>query len=309
MDKNEKGFSFRKSMRGFNKDDVIKYISDENRRFMAEKSLLESKLTEAEWTITEGNRKADEMKNSFDAVLDAKNDELSNYKSEIEHLKAELEASAVKQKELLDEGEKLRTLINGCEQQLTDYSDKLSKLEAENSVLVNKASYNEDIKSENEYLREKYKALELEFRTLSEKLRELENTPTQYQSPRESKEEPFQKRPRSPYTNKSEVTGASQAGYRPIPRTAARASKEDTRTVSDKAINSIRAIHDDVQSYMNNCVGEFDTYSRDVIDSITKLIAEIEEKCSQLQNRIAIHKQDADRKIDRRYTGYGSELS
>lgn len=308
MDANGKDFSFRRSMRGFNKDDVIKYISEENKRFMAEKSLLEGKLTEAEWTINDGNRKADEMKNSFDAILDAKNKEISDFKSETDKLKSDLANSNSRQVELTDECTQLRTVINGCEEQLQNYSGRIADLEAENAILSAKANSSDDLKAENEYLREKYKVLELEFRTLADKLREIENAPVQYQSPRESKEDPFQKRSNDIYANKNNSTGAGETPSAYRKNTTTRSSSEDARQISNKAINSIKAIHDDVQTYMNNCVGEFDLYSKDIIESITRLVAEIEQRCTLLQNKLAMHKQVTDKCIDRRYNGYGSEF-
>lgn len=301
MDNNGNGFTFRKSMRGFNKKDVIAYIGDENKRFMAEKSLLESKLAEAEFTISDSYRKNEEMKSFFDSLIDAKNKEIIESKAEADKLKGDLESANNRQNELLEESANLKTVLTGCEEQLSHYSDKIAELETENAILTEKAKASDDVKAENEYLREKYKALELEFRTLSEKLREIENSPFQYQSPRESKEDPFQKNGYNRSRSNQPPKRSTEAGAAGEKRTASGYFSEDTQQISDKAINSIKAINSDVQTYMNNCVGEFDSYSKDIISSLTSLVAEIDKRCKLLQDRIASHKRIADNNIKSRY--------
>ncbi len=314
-----KGFSFRKSVRGFNKDDVIKYISEENNRFMQEKTALEEKITEAEWQAAEMYRKLEEQKDHYENLLKTKDaetaaakDETEKAKAEAEKAKAELSEVQAKESAVSAENERLKALLAGCEEQLKQYADKLAQLETVVASKVYEKEEYERLKGENEYIRGKYKTLEAEFCSLSEKLRVIESTPVSASSPRESREDPFQ-RPAGIRVQSQGHSGIPSKSVREqgskaysAPTSGIGYTSKDSGEISDKAIKTILAVNDTVKGYMSDCVGEFDSYSHDIAESLTKLAEEISERCKALDRKIKAHKDAVSGNIDDIYGGFNS---
>lgn len=76
---------FRKSLFGFNCDDVIDYIQESHKNFSEKENELNSKITELDNTITDINAQLTEVKNAKDEV-DAKLKEYTDKYDEIERL-------------------------------------------------------------------------------------------------------------------------------------------------------------------------------------------------------------------------------
>jgi len=310
MDKSRAGFSFRKSMRGFNKDDVVQYISEENKRFMQEKTVIEEKLSEAEWHIADMARKLEEQKEYFESLLKEKEEELNAAKEEAAAAGNMLSEAEAKASEASAENERLHALVKGCEEQLSQYSERITEFETAFAAQQSDRQEFERVKAENEYIREKYKALEGEFQILSAKERTAESAPSTFSTPRESHEDPFQRTKanhsasKSGYTNQSSAFSYSQKSSAPEGRSSDKANSEE---VSNKAITAILAINNDVKKYMTDCVGEFDSYSRDISDGLSKLADDISARCKALSEKIKYHKDSVSENIDSIYGGFSSD--
>ncbi len=112
------GFKFRKSINGFNKEDVIKYISDEDRARRDDRRSFDEALLEKDGEIREAIRSADEEKAALEeqiAKLDARCIDLETARADVEE---ELEIV----KESL---EKLRAERDGLKKKLADMSAEL----------------------------------------------------------------------------------------------------------------------------------------------------------------------------------------
>lgn len=323
MDKENGAFSFRRSMGGFKKEDVIAYISDENKRFMEEKASLEERIAEAELRLNEAQQKLVDQKLMFDVAINEKNEEIKTANSKIEELNGRLENANAKEAALENENESLRALVKACEEQLGQYSEKIAAIEASAASIAHERQEFENVKAENDYLREKYKALESEFRSLSDRLRVMENSPSTLSSSRETQDDPFQRRGISVNSKEGSRSGyiGQGAGFKgesvvqgdnlpkgntDFTKECGTAASKDPQEVTDKAISSIMAINQDVKRYMSSCVDEFDLYSRDVSSGLSQLAAEISERCKALDEKIRIHKQNVSRNIDSIYNGYNN---
>ncbi len=306
MDKSRAGFSFRKSMRGFNKDDVIQYISEENKRFMQEKSDYEDKLRDADLQIADMLKKLEELKEYYDGILRSKDEELSQIKEVASVTSTKLQEAEIRETQAIDENNRLQALLKGCEEQLTQYAEKISQYESIIAAAESDKQEYERVKAENEYIREKYKSLDAEFQAMVMKVRAIESSPVSYSTPRESHEDPFQS-PRG-YISKTKngSNDERKQGENGYTEAVRRSYSPNTQEISEKAITSILAINDNVKQYMNDCVGEFDSYSRDIAEGLTRLADEISERCRMLDERIKAHKTLVSENIDSIYGRYDS---
>lgn len=310
MDKSRAGFSFRKSMRGFNKDDVVQYISEENKRFMQEKTAIEEKLSEAEWHIADMARKLEEQKEYFENLLKEKEEELNAAKESAAAAGNLLSEAEAKASEVSAENERLHALVKGCEEQLSQYSERITEFEVAFAAQQADKQECERVKSENEYIREKYKSLESEFQILSAKARTAESAPSILSTPRESHEDPFQRT--RPNNSASKIGYHTQSSaFSNSPKSSASegrsADKANSEEVSNKAITAILAINNDVKKYMTDCVSEFDSYSRDISDSLSKLADDISTRCKVLSDTIKYHKDSVSENIDSIYGGFNHD--
>ena len=65
----EQGFKFRKSMGGFKKEDVIKYISEENRKFADDRAALQARIDEEVAKSEAAAKKSSELQLYYELLL------------------------------------------------------------------------------------------------------------------------------------------------------------------------------------------------------------------------------------------------
>lgn len=298
MDEKTKKFSFRNSIGGFNKSDVVEYISEENKRFADERAEMESRLEESRGKIEESERRLFDAQRSFNELVQIKEREIvrlggviGEKDKSIGELNSQLTAVTADRDALSDEVAKLRALLNGCNEQIKEYAERVETLESERASRASSdgemSARTEDLKRENAYLKEKYIKLQNEYDALH----------TRYES--EAKAEPKK-------TGQHTAGRADCAGRDKVKsgKAAVTRRKEDVEDISEKAIDTIKAINTDVRSYMNSCVGEFDTYTRDVTVGISKLLEEIAAKCRELEARISKNKSDVSDSIDSKFNDF-----
>ncbi|MBR6917148.1 MAG: hypothetical protein IKN38_03100 [Clostridia bacterium] len=137
-DSKAKVFSFRKSISGFNKEDVVDFITEENRVFAEEKESLKAKIEE----ITAEYRKAVDDARAKAEEYEEKIKALTEERDEIEE-KLSLVDDVLKMKD--EEYSKLEK----------DYTELLEELDAARSNAESTASEMQGIKIENAILKAK----------------------------------------------------------------------------------------------------------------------------------------------------------
>lgn len=313
MSDKKKAASFRSSLGGFNKKDVVDYITDENRRFSEDRADFEEKLKERDAEITELKEKLEAAEKS-NYILKIAKDETSSKLNECTRLSEQAEAAlrdmtakyeqaladketaekerdnaAASIKNAIEESERLHALVDGCTAQIEKYTDRISELEASLQTLKNGSndgkSRNEELVRENEYLKRLYAQLQKKFEDTAAYVSNLE---------------------KKVYSLREAIDKSSSAS--PVCREHigfdSGKSANSVSDISEKAINTIKAINSDVKEYMDSCVDEFDSYSHDVSSSICKLLEDINERCRQLDSRINEHRSNVSKNIDSRFGNY-----
>ncbi len=143
--------SFRSSVNGFNRNDVITYIES----ILAEKAQLQIQLANTNKYINDMREElrasAENLKNAFDESDVEKNveierlqAELSERKSDIETLKGVIaqsnEKERLKDSEISAEKELLKAKENHYKTEIEQLKSKIKELEAENIAVINKQS-------------------------------------------------------------------------------------------------------------------------------------------------------------------------
>lgn len=155
--------SFRTSIGGFNKSDVIKYISEMNRRLAERREVLEQRTSEAEAKVSASAAELSETRAYFLSVVEKKDEEIAALTKEIADIK-ETESDAVV------ENEQLKAMLQDCQARLKNYSEQLAAIEAshkENIAAIEKErerSYS--LHTENEELRDRCAAMGTEMEEL-----------------------------------------------------------------------------------------------------------------------------------------------
>lgn len=153
MDKNVSDISFRTSLGGFNKQDVIRYISDANRRFVEAREMLEAKVAIAETKAANSASELAETRKYFQSEIKKKDAEIERLTKE----NAEISDNALG---IANENEHLKELLRDCEQRLNDYNDKLVSIQ---SSIENERELLKALQVDNEQLKNKYAALDSEY--------------------------------------------------------------------------------------------------------------------------------------------------
>ncbi len=104
----EPGFTFRKAVGGFKKEDVIKYISEENRKFAAERDELNGKLAEQTAKAEAAAKKSSELQLYYELLLKKRSEELAEKDAELQAAAKRAQEVENKEKTFNDEIEKFR---------------------------------------------------------------------------------------------------------------------------------------------------------------------------------------------------------
>lgn len=294
MDENTKTVSFRSSMGGFNKQDVIDYISEENRLFAEERASLEKRINEALTKNAETDRRIYDIQRSFNDLIQLKDREIAEKAAALQ--KKDEEIASLNEKIALERSEydaqlaelaRLRAIIEGCNEQMKQYTERISILESgynsrETDLSGTKAQM-ETLEKENDYLKRKYIQLQEEYTSLLERSK-VQQVPTRTQSQ--------QTRVPADYPRRS-----GNAGREKI-------SDKEFQDISQKTIDTIKSINSDLRGYVDSCVGEFDSYTRDVTVGISKLLEDIALRCRDLDERIKRYKEEVSDNIDLKFTRF-----
>lgn len=286
MDGNNNGISFRTSLSGFNKNDVIQYISDENSRFAAERASLEERINDSLKKVSESEKRLFDVQRSFNDLVKIKDAEIEKTEAElrekdkiISELSDKLAEKNTEYNSVLSETAKLRALLDSCEEQMKQYTERISVLEegysSRQSDDDSKLAEIDELKKENAYLKNKYVKLQSEYNSLREKLNSASESAS---------------------GGALRTGSASERSY----------GKNNVEDISQKAIDTIKAINSDVKEYMDSCVGEFDTYSRDITVGISSLLEELAVRCRELNEKIRQHKAQVSDSIDVKFDGFNS---
>ena len=161
MNNNVSEVSFRTSLGGFNKQDVIRYISESNRRFAEAREMLEVKVAIAEAKASESASQLSETRMHYQ-------NEIENKDAEIERLTKENAEISEMAMSIANENEHLKELLRDCEQRLNDYNEKLVSIKLS---IENEHDKLNALQVDNEQLKNKYAALDSEY---AEALSQLE---------------------------------------------------------------------------------------------------------------------------------------
>lgn len=293
MGNNVKQKSFRSSIGGFNKKDVVEFITDENRKFSEEKARLSEEIESKERIVSELEAKVTSLFNENGMLRD----------------------------EMLKTGEKLTSVVHSAEE-YKQYAEKtISDLTASYSQLTshtaeiekerdNALSEVEKSNTENAHLKQ---AAGENAKTLAKYLKHIEELEAASDSSKECS------------ANVNELRGENEAlraiiaqlqenfnsasGYitqleerlEELNSIYAQRDASNVSNVTEKAIDSIIAINDDVKDYMGSCVDEFDKYSQDITSGIAKLLEDMSDRCRKLETKIAESKNAAMKNIDLRF--------
>ena len=161
----EPEFTFRKSVGGFKKEDVIKYISEENRKFAAEREELNGKLAEESSKAEAAAKKSSELQLYYELLLKKRSDDIAEKDAELAAAAKKAEELAAKEASFEAEKEKIRAdAAKELEELKASYEAKLCALEEKC------AAYEAEIKETKDALSAKAEECE----KLSEGRRDLE---------------------------------------------------------------------------------------------------------------------------------------
>lgn len=271
--------SFKNVLGGFKKSDVIAYITEENKKFSEAESNYKSKIAELQSQIDTLNTKLAEKENSITAEIEALTSTIDGLKTAITerdraieqsnetvaYYKAENDANSAKCETLKSELDILKSTIDETKKEYSNLSSINSELEAEIGSLVN----------ERDSLLSARKKIEDELIKATDSLSDLESKIKFSQN---------DKQPDEP---------------------CHALDTEDLNSVSYKAIHAIKSIKSEVEDYMSDCVGEFDSCSHDVSTGIYKLLSEINSRCKLLEARINKSREKASFNINSHFEGFG----
>jgi len=289
----EQGFSFRKSLGGFKKADVINFISEENRKFSEERATLQSKLDEEVAKAADSAKKSSELQLYYELLLKKKSDDLAQRDRDLEEATKKADAAAANEESLRAEAENSKRIADEASAKIGEYENMIAELKAKcEAYEAQIAKAKEDIE-----------AKEAECAELGEKCRELEEKLSAAPEAAEPAEEIIKEAPVDEEVDEEDtpVTAREYARrdyFGAVEDSEKKPEEEDTEAVTDKAIKTIRAISDDVRNYIGGCVGEFDSCSKDITKSISKLLDEIAERCRLLDERIREERGNVTKKIE-----------
>jgi chromosome segregation ATPase len=299
----EQNFSFRKSLGGFNKSDVINFISEENKKFSEERSALQTKLDEETAKAAESEKKTSELQLYYELLLKKKSDDLAQKEKDAEEAAKKAEEALANEGALKAEAEELRKAAEESAARADEYEKVIAELRAKCEAYESEL---ESSKRELEAKAAKCEELSAKCTELTEELSAKENEIKEAADKSAAAFVPVEEKAEiaESVDEASPVTARESASWhsdRPVQDSGAETQKEDTETVAEKAIDTIKSINEDVKDYMKGCVGEFDSCSKDITTSISKLLDEIAERCRMLDERIRAERSSVAKKIDDKY--------
>ena len=289
----EKAFAFRKALGGFNKDDVIDFISDENKKFKAEREELKDRIESEARHAAELEEALASLRAEYEKRLAAKDKEIETLSKRASEAEAKIEA---------------------FEKVAADYDEKIEKYEKaiaeKDRIIAAKDETVAALETEASNLALRNGELTAGYSALIERLNSF--PAAKEEAPKEVKIEkeivPPHEMPAAPIAPKIDsvskrtpVTAresARQLFNGSIPRAQNDDKEAQTRLIAEKAIRAIEAINEDVRRYLAGCVGEFNECSKDISNEIAKLLYVISERCRVLDDRLKAQKEKSDVRID-----------
>lgn len=311
-------FSFRKSIGGFNKDDVINFISEENRKFNEERDALNQKLSEEIARANAADDKATVMQLSYEMLSKKTTEELAEkdavvadaneraakaeeaegaLKAKIAELTAALNEASSKAAESKEKLAALEEKYTELERECAQYKEECSSL---SSALDKEKAEKDRLVFEKDEAIEKFSEAEAKFEALSErKIPEETGAKEAADTPEELEEE-------SPAP--ANLREYARQGGRRNNESDNDSAAQSTQAVAEKAVETIRAINSDVKDYLSGCVGEFDSCSQDITGSISKLLDEIAERCRLLDEKLKSQRNVVTKNIEECFGDFAKKL-
>ena len=316
----EQGFKFRKSMGGFKKEDVIKFISEENRKFAEDRAALQSKIDEEVAKSEAAAKKSSELQLYYELLLKKRADDIAekdaaiasaSEKTEKAVADAVAEAKAEYDGKIAELGAKLAEAESreperdtakeeSLAAELEEAKAKAEALKAENEALKaeNEAlkAENDALKAEAEELKAKYEealaavpvtddeAVE-ELKALNEELKaKNDELKAEFDALKEEVENAEPDEEAEPFANDTPVTARESA-------------RQDGLSCGSQKASPCGA------EAPQKRVSAFDQRPDEVSDSISSLLEEIAYRCRLLAAYIKIgaEKDDVARKIDEEF--------
>lgn len=285
------GFAFRKSIGGFNKDDVIDFISDENRKFKEERERLCDKADKEAARALALEREIAELEEKYELLLAKKDEQIETANSALAEAEEKIAAF---EKVAADYDAK----VAEYEKKVEDYEEKLDSLEksvrSQDSII---SSY----EKKTSYLAARCEDLEASLAAVPA-VEVKDETP----APITNEDVKTQDLPVDSTVRKAPDAAAKKVAPAPARESARRLSygsvpydgQDDSEKVAEKAISAIKLINEDVRRYLQGCVGEFDSCSKDITKAISELLYVISERCRMLDEKLKSERECANRRIE-----------
>lgn len=271
MKNNSSSPSFRNVLGGFKKSDVIAYIAEENKKFTDAENFYREEISNLQKRIEELediSNAAEKDRASAEKRLNATIEELRVNIEERDRIIDEANGEAARYKALSESAESVRKAYVA---EIENLKFTLGELTKENGKLKEE---NSSLSELNMSLADSKKLFENELEKANEKLSELE----------------------------AKADSRPLRAARTLPSFSAEAN--EVSEVSTKAIRAIKSIKSEVEDYVTDCVGEFDSCSHDVSTGIYKLLAEINQRCKLLEARIEKSREKANYNINSHFDSF-----
>lgn len=313
----EQGFKFRKSMGGFKKEDVIKYISEENRKFADDRAALQARIDEEVAKSEAAAKKSSELQLYYELLLKKRADDIAEKDAAIASAserteKAVADAVAAAKAEYEEKIASLNAKLAAAESreperdtakedalcaELEEARAKVDAIKAENEALKSEnealKAENDALKAECDELKSKYEealaavpvtddgAVE-ELKALNEELQtKNDELKAEFDALKEELENAVPDEEAEPFANDTPVTARESARQ-----------DEPSQTASTRGAEAPQ-----------KRISTFDQRRDEVSDSISSLLEEIAYRCRLLAAYIKIgaEKDDVARKIDEEF--------
>ncbi len=314
-------FSFRKSLGGFNKEDVISFISEENRKFNEEKEALNLKISEEIARADAADDKATVMQLSYEMLSKKTAEELAEKDAIVESANARAAKAEEAEGALKAKIAELTAALEEASSKASQNDDKIASLEAKCAELEDKCALYKDkcsqLSSELEVEKADKARLMTEKDEAIEKISEAEakiDALSERDIPEAAEEAEAEEAEKVPDEPDEDIP--SPANLREYARQGGERDGEgdnigeaqSTQTVAEKAIETIRTINSDVKEYLSDCVGEFDSCSQDITGSISKLLDEIAERCRLLDEKLRSQRNVVSKNIEESFGEFVKKL-